>query len=611
MSIWRLTLLFLLPLSFGRAQAPIASNGKLPWSMPDAWAGHVPRADEVAELSRVAERFGWSATAEAVVQGALTAYEQNPARSDLAYQWLLIARWARLWGETEAEFIPRWVNAIDRARVGHRNMPLTYTPAARAHGEALRPEFKTWLLTHPSFSQAFFERLSPCDYLPEVFSILDRLHQADPLAFETYAQLALALALVYDVSPPPGWPHGQVSAAALPRRLPDAREAFEFFVQSDRSGKLLHRLAYLSCDELIFLVDLAAPFSELKWAQSSVQATLVDLPSTYVSVGYRHERAAANRFDWPGSTYSLAQILTLGGICVDQAYFSTQVGKSRGVPTMIFRGAGLDGRHAWFGYLDGNRRWQLDGGRIPEQKLITGLAHNPQTWGDLSDHEIQFLADGFRTAPRFLQAQIHEAFAATYLETGQPAAALKAARTSINYESRHVDAWEVLLSAHEAAESAPKLVEAALREAALAFQRYPDLNARYAVLLTRSLRARGETSAADYEDRILARKHQGQRADLSFAQAMDELSRAMESQPTFEQMRVYQGLVEQFGHGTGIAFFDKVVRPFVSHLADSNKKGEASRALAHARLVLTPLKDSQLDREMAELARRYSLSAAQ
>lgn len=588
-------------------QAGLAVGFAADWKAPEQGWTRPPQNDEVVEIARTAERAGWSEMGGRILGGSLAAYAKSPADAERILPWLLIGRWSALWGESETDFIPRWVDAVNQARVGHRNMAVSYTPQPQALGVSLRPEFKLWLLTHTSFSQSFFELLSPCDYLPQVLAILDHLHQSDPLAFETYAQLALALALVYDVPPPPGWPHGQVSEAVLPRRLPDAREVFDFFVKADRSGRLLQRVAYLKASELIFLVDVAASFDELNWAQSSVRTPLAELAATYVAVPYRHDRVDANRFDWIGQSYLLPDIISTGGICVDQAYFATQSAKARGVPSMIFRGAGLDGRHAWFGFLDGNRRWQLEAGRIAEQKLITGLAHNPQTWGDLSDHELRFLSDGFRMAPRFYQAQVHEAFARCFLDTGDAPSARKVARVAVNYESRHVAAWDVLLSALEREGAPAKTTEVALREAALAFQQYPDLNLRYGFLLTKSLRARGETSAADHEERVLARKHQGARADLSFEQAMNELTRAMETQPSFEQMRLFRGVVDQFGPGSGIAFFDAVVRPFVSHLALTGKLAEAARALSHARLVLAPTRDSQLDREMAELARRHRL----
>ncbi len=578
--------------------------------MPESWLARDPGTGEVAEVMKAGAADSWPAVSDAIFSRVLPAYERQPERGDRLYGWLLAGRWTQLLGEREEAFVPRWIDAIERANVGHANMQATYEVRDRALGETLRSEFAAWALAHRPFLETFFEQLSPCDYLPRVLAILDELHKTDPVAFETYVQLALAIAFVYDVPPTPGWPHGQVGAAALKRQLPRPRETFEFFVRSDRMGKCLQRIAYLGAAELKFLVDIAASFEELAWAQANVGTPLAQLGETYASIAYRHDRAAAGAFVWNERTYTLPGIRVAGGICVDQAYFATQTAKARGVPTMIFRGSGLDGRHAWFGYLDGDRRWQLNAGRLAEQKLVTGLAHDPQTWDDLSDHELQFLSDGFRSTPRFRQALVQGAFAEVYLSRGNPAVATQAARRSVNYESRHLEGWEIYFAAAASSGVPDKAIEAALREASLAFQRYPDLNLHFSSLLTRRLRARGETSAADHEDRLMARKHQGERADLAFTQAMGELSRAVKSQPAFEQMRIFRGIVDQYGRGAGIAFFDHVVRPFSARLSDKGNAGDAARAVDYARSVLAPAPGSQLDREMAELSRSLRGSPA-
>ena len=55
------------------------------------------------------------------------------------------------------------------------------------------------------------------------------------------------------------------------------------------------------------------------------------------------DRVQAGTFDWVGADYKMQTILQAGGICVDQGYYAVSAGKARGVPTLLFRGAGLDG----------------------------------------------------------------------------------------------------------------------------------------------------------------------------------------------------------------------------------------------------------------------------
>lgn len=570
-------------------------------ALPSEWFDRPPTEAALAEVKILARQLGWQAAADELFQGARRTYASG--QLEPAGHWLQVARWAGLFAEAEGHFFARWVEAINRSRVGHANMAQEYTAApGRSLHDSVTPRLEAWLLSHGGFSESFFDLLSPCDSLPDVLRILGSLLESDPLAFESYASLALAIALVYDVPPPPGWPHGQVGEAVLPRRLPSPVEAFSFLVSSDRSGRTLHRLAHLSTDQLKYVVDLAAPFAELKWAQTAIQVPLAQLALTYTSVRYRLERVASNEMMWPGSRYDLATVIEQGGICVDQAYVATQCGKARGIPTMIFRGAGLDGRHAWFGFLDGNRRWQLDAGRFAEQQFVTGLAHDPQTWGDLSDHELQFLSEGFRLTPRFRQAQVHSSFASASLSMGDAAAARQAARSAISYESRHLEAWEILFAALRAAKAEPRVLEANLREAAIAFQRYPDLQVRFGRDLAESLRSRGETSAADYEEKLLARKNQGTRVDLTIDQVTTELSRALAQQPPFEQMRLFRSAVDQFGRGAGMDFLDRVVRPFIRHWIKAGRAVEAARALDHVRTVMAPAAGSQLEKEILELA---------
>ncbi len=142
---------------------------------------------------------------------------------------------------------------------------------------------------------------------------------------------------------------------------------------------------------------------------------------------------------------------------VDQAYFATQVGKARGVPTLLFpRGEGMDGRHAWFGFLDGNQQWQLNAGRAGVLRFVTGYARDPQTWKEISDHELRFLSERFRSQPAFHTSRVHQQFAADYLANRNPAAAIHAAWQATKFERRNLDAWTTLLDAQVAQGDTPQ-----------------------------------------------------------------------------------------------------------------------------------------------------------
>ncbi len=571
-------------------------------AVADAETGFPPTAERLRAIHAAAQRDGWQPHVAPLRSAALRAYAADKLFA--AEAWLNASRWAALLAGDEADAVQAWIAAMNRAKAGHPNLPADFALRRNPLAARLNPELQAWLLADADFSAQFFQLRSPLDQPVRVLEILDELYLRDPARFRTYARLALALAVVYDVPPPPWWPHNQVPAQVLPRRLPAAPDAFAWWIQQDRASRTFHKLAKLEADELKFVVDTPAPFTELEWAQKVAEFPLSHLDRAYTMVRYRNDRVANNTMTWTGRSYRLADILGTGGICADQAYFATQAGKARGVPTLLFAGAGNDGRHAWFGFLDTAGKWRLDAGRHAEQRLVTGHAIDPQTWLPISDHVLKFLSERFRDLPSFKQARVHALFAAELLAGGDARAAGVAARKAVTFERRHQPGWETLIDAARAEKRDGRTIEGLLREAAQAFRGFPDLEAHYANRVADSLRARGETSAADEQARALALKHKGNRSDLSAQQAREMVWRAVGSQPPAEQIRVFNQTLDTYGRGAGIGFFDEVVAPFCDHLAGLKMQADAVRAAERARRVLKVEPGSQLDTESLALLKR-------
>jgi hypothetical protein len=292
----------------------------------------------------------------------------------------------------------------------------------------------------------------------------------------------------------------------------------------------------------------------------------------------------------------------VGGICVDQAYFATEAGKARGIPTLLFTGSGQDAHHAWFGFLDGEHKWRLDAGRYAEQRLVTGNALDPQTWMEMSDHDLEFLSERFRALPSFMESRVNEEFAADFMSLGDARSAAKSAREAVNYERRNLDGWETLIEANAALGLPAPQQEGVLREAALAFTpKYPDLVVSYVNRVCISLRARGETSRANYEERGLADRLKGDRADLAITQASAILSRSIASQSLPDQVATYNAILSQFGQGAGTMFFDQIVTAFAEHLAAANLKADARAAVERGREALDVQPGTQAAMEVDKL----------
>lgn len=557
-----------------------------------------PSGQRLDALVQSAAREGWGGWVEPLRAATFAVYARDPAATE---PWFQLYRWARLFATPRARAVESWIRAVENAGVSHANPAPSYALPPGSLGAELPPELQRWLVGHQAFSREFFAMVTDVDQPLEVLAILRQIHTANPALFADYASLALAIAVVYDVPPPPNWPHGQVSAQLLPRRLPDPLEAFNHFVRLDRTNTSLHRLRRLSAAELKFVVDTSAPLAELTWAQRHVNLPLPELARAYDAIRYRQDRIDTAKYDWPFANYRLETILREGGICVDQAYYAANAGKARGVPTLLFRGAGLDGRHAWFGYLTSSG-WVLDAGRYAEQKFVAGLAHDPQTWKNFTDHELLFLAERFRATPLFQLSQVHAGIALELLRGGNPAGAIGAAREAVNRERRNLDGWRVLVEAQRTAGTPAPQREAALREAMQAFQRYPDLEAAWARELIESLRARGERSLAAVEEQRFAARHRAGRVDLSIQQAAEVLQRSLREDDLPGRFATYRRLLETHGRGAGVDFFDKVVMPFLTHLREQNQLPAARDALQRARNTLRVEKGSQLEREFERAA---------
>ena len=564
-------------------------------SFPADWFLRAPTPEQIKAVQAAASVEGWGSVATKINAGVLKSYQDK--REDSAVAWYYVARWSSLLGQSQLRTAKTWMETTSKAGLLTAAVPqrTLFALPNKPVADVITPETIAWLLSDRQFSESFFNLLSPCDYFTSALVTVQTLRDADVRRFDAYEQLAIAIALVYDSPPPEDWPHLQVTEKVLPRKLPEPLAAFNFFVDSDRRGATLQKLGTLSAFDLKFAVDLSAPFSDLEWAQRTVKDPITDLARTYESVRYQIDRITEQQFVWPGNRYGLEDILKSGGICVDQAYYATQAAKARGVPSLLFAGAGRDGRHAWFGYLSSGQKWVLDAGRYAEQQYVTGVSHDPQTWALLSDHELIFLTDGFRKLPPFRQSRQHQIIAELFLALGQKPAAAAAARKAVGYERRNVDAWNVLIAANADAE--PKTREALLREAAAALQRYADLNAQFIRMLAASLRARGQASAAEFEERSIVRKNQDTRSDIGISHAAALVEAADETQV----LRVYRKVLQQYAPTAAIDFFDRVTIPLVARLGGVGKKSDALLVLSQTRTALNPDENSQLDRELKKL----------
>lgn len=589
---------------------------------------------------------GWAASADALEEQMVLAYRpahvaQVGSTGNQAFrQWQLLYQWSRLLGQTEPDALraylgrrvlidpekdnallivppglalpsdrsgrplPTAADHLDVKRVPpeilQALLPDDYTPQAGPVSARAKEDFLAQLAGDQEFLRQFFGLLSPDDFPPVALTRLEQIYSAHPQRWAAYRSLMLAFALVYDQRAPSFWPHHQVDAAAIPAMDENLAGRFDYYVRANEAGRLEHDLRRLDAAELKFLVDAPVARAELEWAAKNVRPRREQFERVLDMVTYDHRRVEKGVFTWPHGSYRLGNIELMGGICTDQAYFACIAGKAKGISTLYFAGQGTDGGHAWFGFLGGNRKWQLDAGRFQNQNYSVGQALDPQTWLPISDHELQYLSGAATKAPAQDAALGDLVMADVFARRGMTSQQLAAAESALHQAPRLLVAWEAKETALMAA-AGPEQLRAFYASAIDFFRREEDLRVRYQARLAGLERDGGDAATAQKLEARMVRENRSERADLSVAAGAESLTALLRSGDYDGAMREYRSLATKIGRTGGGNFFYGVVRPFVLELRAAGKAKEAERALELARRAMTFEADSIIAREFSEL----------
>lgn len=467
------------------------------------------------------------------------------------------------------------------------------------HAEAvakLDPETVPWLLNDRDLTSEFFAILSPRDKAPQVLAILQDAHKGEPKRFPTYNRLAIAMAVVWDVPPPPS-PHHQVNASKVPMDTSTTLDRFRFWAECNDRKACDFDLTKLELEQLKFLVDATQPLDELKWAQTAVRFTRSNFDQAFSSIRYDQGRLDQGVFSWPHGPYTLKEIRKLGGICVDQAYFASVAGKANGIPTLFFTGEGRRGGHAWFGYMKTFDRWNMDCGRYQYDKYATGTATDPQTNEPISDHELGFLAEPFRNSPEYRASTAHVRQAQVFVLAGDPANARIAVETALKLSPLNVNAWELKTSLLEKDPNLADELKKHLNTMAGQFVRYADIKAASLTKLAALSREGGDEKAADQmENRIIHETH-AKRHDLSAEVYRKKMEQAIADNDWKGGRDVVKDAMSKLRTERGVVL--DLTQSFIRKCVENGQYDEASRVLADFRNKMQP--DGRMGRDLEEL----------
>jgi hypothetical protein len=428
-------------------------------------------------------------------------------------------------------------------------------------------------------SHLFVEKLSLRDVRKEALKNILRLGRANFDDLHEYAALGVAYSLVFDQPFPPYWPHPQVKQEAVPIGDLDIVQRFNFYVQSNRDKKTDLDLTTLSFENLRFLVDSKVKLSELEYAQQN-RISYSHFEDVFSSINYDLTRASGGTFSfiWGQPTYTLQDIEKTGGICVDQAYYATMIGKGRGIPTLYFSGQGVDGGHAWFGYLSRSGKWELDCGRYANQNFARGYALDPQTWQFIDDTELANFFKNGDTSPNYQPARNAMAWA---LLQGRSPSFKKILDDARSIMPELAETWKLEASFMEYANATDDDKKAFYQSWITQFSSFPDMKVLGQRLLLGVLKKDNDPEADGLQqDIVLANRGSGFDVGIDEASGviMDKIAAGDWDAARLE----YERTIRDFGEQGGGTLFYDVITPYVKVCLKEGHPDQASEAIKFA-----------------------------
>ena len=264
-------------------------------------------------------------------------------------------------------------------------------------------ELARWLLRHYEASRRLFRALEEAPSREEALKRFAELWAAEEARVLAYPDLAVAFATTEPLE------HY--------RRQPDALslvESFRYYTDPNRTFR--HDLKALPYETLRYLADTRISLAEREWACQTYRGK--DPYRSYFHVKYDTPFFTTGRAKLIDSMpYTLENLSTIGGVCLDQAYYGAEVCKAMGIPASIVHGRGGEGvEHAWFAYCRtrGNGAqvaWVSRTGRYREQNYFVGTVRDPIDGKMIYDSELMLLSTSVHLPLR----QREEADAATTL----------------------------------------------------------------------------------------------------------------------------------------------------------------------------------------------------
>lgn len=265
------------------------------------------------------------------------------------------------------------------------------TQLATVHGGKLRLQLLAYLEKNHVLAQTlvFLVEIQKPQW-PQIYAMLDHLHRKLGKKAARYPNLTAAICSVL-------YKPLTVHMNENPATTPDPVRLWKFYVKNQ--NKMFFGIKPMPAELLIYVVDGTTSISNHRWALAKYHGNS-NTGQLFFTINYDYGFLHGKGLKIDSAGFTLPNILKYGGVCVDQAYFSTEVAKDIGVPSALDEAMGNDAGHAWAGFLQASGRrgwWNFLSGRYQEYRGIQGHVLDPQTRGREPDTFISLSAQLIHT----------------------------------------------------------------------------------------------------------------------------------------------------------------------------------------------------------------------
>ncbi len=388
-------------------------------------------------------------------------------------------------------------------------------------------QFLREVMADPVALETWLRTIKPGDDVAAGLRTWSKLWRDDPKELRgEYLNLQVAMAVVYDR--PMSWRRLVREAHPI-----DPLKRYRWYRDHNAKHHLETDLTKLQSYELVWVVAADVSEEEMEWTLKELRRLKQEgWGQAYGMIRYRMDFVTGGKPLGPDYTDgSLADILKCGGICMHQAHFAASTAKSVGIPAAYVTGEGNRGGHAWFAYLEDDRRgnWNMSTGRYADG-YSCGMTGDPQTGKAVKEFEVQLLGDKQRRSGAYTLCRRLMIIAGIYAERAEDDLQLETLQLATEAADRTLAAWDAYAAALESRGDKVKLDtwKTVVRDIRSAFDEWPDMRD-----LADELESRHIAHTWSENDAISAYRGKYRRLLKEFPDRMDLVLRSIQREAAY------------------------------------------------------------------------------